>query len=39
VLQDPFNPGLLYATGGGFYTSTDGGETWHDLGWNGVPDS
>ncbi len=39
VLQDPFDPGLLYATGAGFYTSTDGAETWHDWGWNGVPDS
>jgi hypothetical protein len=39
VLQDPFDPGLLYATGGGFYTSTTGGETWHDWGWSGIPDS
>jgi hypothetical protein len=39
VVQDPFDKGLLYATGGGFYTSTDGGETWHDWGWSGIPDS
>jgi hypothetical protein len=39
VLQDPFDPGLVYATGGGFYTSRDHGETWHDLGWTGIPDS
>jgi len=39
VLQDPFDRGLLYATGRGFYTSTTGGETWHDWGWNGIPDS
>jgi hypothetical protein len=39
VLQDPFDKGLLYATGGGFYTSRTEGSTWDDLGWNGVPDS
>jgi hypothetical protein len=39
VLQDPFDPGLLYAGGGGFYTSENGAETWHDWGWNGIPDS
>ena len=39
VLQDPFDPGLLYATGGGFYTSRDGAKTWRDWGWNGIPDS
>jgi photosystem II stability/assembly factor-like uncharacterized protein len=39
VLQDPFDPALVYAVGAGLYTSTDGGETWHDWGWNGIPDS
>jgi hypothetical protein len=39
VLQDPFDKGLLYSTGAGFYTSTDGAETWHDWGWSGIPDS
>jgi len=39
VLQDPFDPGLLYASGGSLYTSTTGGETWHDWGWSGVPDT
>jgi hypothetical protein len=39
VLQDPFDPGLLYATGAGFYTSVTGGETWHDWGWNGITDA
>ncbi len=39
VLQDPFNPALVYAVGAGLYTSTTGGDTWHDWGWNGIPDS
>jgi hypothetical protein len=39
VLQDPFDRGLLYASGGGFYTSRDGGKTWPGGAWNGVPDS
>jgi hypothetical protein len=33
VLQDPFDPHLVYAVGSGLYTSTDGGTTWPGTPW------
>jgi len=33
VLQDPFDPELVYAVGGGFYKSTDGGREWPGGDW------
>jgi hypothetical protein len=33
VLQDPFDPALVYAVGDGLYTSTNGGTTWPGTGW------
>lgn len=33
VLQDPFDTGLVYAIGGGFYRSTDDGKTWPGRDW------
>jgi photosystem II stability/assembly factor-like uncharacterized protein len=35
IREDPFNPQVVYLTGGsGFYTSTNMGLGWTDLGWN-----
>ncbi len=35
VREDPFDPQRLYVTAdSGFYTSTNAGITWTDLGWN-----
>lgn len=34
VIEDPFQDGRLYASGGGFYTSTDDGATWHGPSWD-----
>ena len=40
VLADPFDPQRVYAgADSGFYTSTDGGDTWTGTGWNLPPSS
>ncbi|MDQ2912269.1 MAG: hypothetical protein M3T56_03330 [Chloroflexota bacterium] len=46
IEADPLNPDIVYAAGqfnypigsGGIYRSTDGGQTWKDLGWEQHPD-
>jgi photosystem II stability/assembly factor-like uncharacterized protein len=40
VHEDPFAPQHVYvAADSGFYATTDGGESWSDLGWNMPPSS
>jgi photosystem II stability/assembly factor-like uncharacterized protein len=40
VREDPFDPQRLYvASHSNIYVSTDGGESWSDLGWNPPPPS